>query len=63
MANKLIDTQMMINKIISSVDHNYRLKRLDTQLNEPTKQNSIKVPKVVMPTNKKMSGTNNFKLA
>ena len=29
------------------------LKRLDTQLNEPINQNSIKVPKVVKPTNKK----------
>ncbi len=28
--------------------------RLDTQLNEPTKQNSIKVPKVNKPTNKIM---------
>ena len=26
---------------------------LDTQLNEPTNQNTIKVPKVVKPTNKK----------
>ena len=30
-----------------------RLKRLDTQLNEPTNQNSLKIPKVVNPTNKK----------
>ena len=27
--------------------------RLDTHLNEPTNQNSLKVPKVVKPTNKK----------
>ena len=27
---------------------------LDTQLNEPTNQNTLKVPKVVKPTNKKM---------
>ena len=26
----------------------------DTQLNKPTNQNSIKVPKVLEPTNKKM---------
>ena len=26
---------------------------LDTQLNEPTNHNSVKVPKVVKPTNKK----------
>ena len=32
---------------------NYWLKRLDTQLSESTKQNSLKVPKVVKPTNEK----------
>ena len=30
-----------------SVDCNYWLNREDTQLNEPTNQNSIKVPKVL----------------
>ena len=30
-----------------------KLKRLDTKRNEPTSQNSIKVPKVVNSTNKK----------
>ena len=47
---------MMIhkNKIPSFVDYNYWLKHLDTQLNESTNQNSLKVPKVVKPTNKKM---------
>ena len=44
---------MMIHKIPSSVDYNYSLKRLDTQLNESTNQNSLKVPKVVKQTNKK----------
>ena len=34
---------MMINKIAPSVDYNYWMKRLDTQLNETTKQNLIKV--------------------
>ena len=29
------------------------LKQLDTQLNEPINQNSIKAPKVVKPKNKK----------
>ena len=29
------------------------MKRLDTELNEPTNQNSIKDPKVVKPMNKK----------
>ena len=44
---------MLINKIIPSVDYNQWLERLDTQLNEPTNQNSKKFPKVVKPTNKK----------
>ena len=35
---------MMIHKIIPSVDYNYWLKRLNTQLSEPTNQNSIKSP-------------------
>ena len=33
---------MMIYKITPSVDYNKGLKRLDTQLNEPTNQNLIK---------------------
>ena len=44
---------MMIHKITSYVDYNYWLKPLDTQLNESTNYNSIKVPKVVKPTIKK----------
>ena len=44
---------MLINKITPSVDYNKGLKRLDTQPNEPTNQNWIKVSKVVKPTNKK----------
>ena len=36
-----------------SVDYNQWLKRLETELNETTNQNSIKLPKVVEPTNKK----------
>ena len=43
----------MIHKINPAVDYNKWLRRLDTQLNEPNNQNSIKVPKVVKPTNKK----------
>ena len=42
---------MMIHKNTPSVDYNLLLKSLDTQINEPTNQNSI-VPKVVKPTNK-----------
>ena len=38
---------MMKHKITTSVDHNKWLKRLNTQLYEPTNQNSKKVPKVV----------------
>ena len=30
---------------------------MNTQLNESTYQNTVKVPKVVKPTNKKTSGT------
>ncbi len=45
--------QMIKNKITSSIYYNYRLKRMDTKLNYPTNQNSIKVPKVVEPTNKR----------
>ena len=56
MADKLmqIPSPMNTHKIASSVDYNLCLKRLDTQLNGPTNQNSIKVPKVVKQTNKKM---------
>ncbi len=43
----------MIHKITPSVDYNQQSKRLDTQLDKPTNQNSVKVPKVVMPKNKK----------
>ena len=35
------------------VDYIYWLKRLDNQINKPTNQNLIKVPKSVKPTNKK----------
>ena len=44
----------MIHKIIPSVENNYLLKRLDTQPNEQTNQNSLKGFKVYEPTNKKM---------
>ncbi len=44
---------MMIHKITLSVDKNWWLKSFDTQLNEPTNQKSIIVPKVVKTTNKK----------
>ena len=44
---------MMIHKIATSVDRNYWWKRLDTQLNDPNNQNSLKVLKVVKPMNKK----------
>ena len=40
-------------KITTSVDYNKLLKCLNTQLNEPTNKNSIKVPKVIKPTNNK----------
>ena len=42
-------------KITPSIDYNYLLKSFDTQPLKPTNQNSIKVPKVDKPTNKKTS--------
>ena len=44
---------MMIHKINPSLVCNKWLKRLDIQLNEPTNQNSLKVPKVANSINKK----------
>ena len=44
---------MMKHKITPSVDKNLWLKRLNAQLNKPTNQNSVKVPKVIKLTNKK----------
>ena len=41
---------MMIHKIHSSVDYNYWLKRLDTQLNKSSNRNALKL---VKPKNKK----------
>ena len=50
----LCTSPMIIRKITPSVDYNQWLNRLDTKLNEPTNQNSLKVPEVVDPTNKKV---------
>ena len=50
---KIMYIPMMIHKITPTVDYNLWLKRLDTQLNEPSNQNSINVPKFVKPMNKK----------
>ena len=44
---------MLIHKITPSVYYNEWLKRLNIQLNKQTNQNSLKVPKVFIPTNKK----------
>ncbi len=44
---------MMIHKIAHFIDYKYWLKRLDSQLNEPTNQNSLKVIKVGKTTNMK----------
>ena len=46
---------MMIHKNNPFVDYNWWLKRLNTQYNEPTNQNSTKISKVVKPTNKKQN--------
>ena len=51
---------MMIHKI-RFVDNNKWLKRLDTQLNELINLNSIEVPKVDKPTNKKDFGNQSNK--
>ena len=51
MADELFTFPMMILKSNISVDYNYWLKHLDALINEPTKQNSVKVSKVVMLTN------------
>ena len=53
MAEKLMYIPMMFHKIAPSVDYCKWLKRLGTQLNEPTNQSSLKMPKFVKPTNKK----------
>ena len=44
---------MIKHKITPSVDYDLWLKRLHTQLNEPTHKNSIKVLKDVKQTNEK----------
>ena len=43
----------MIHKITQTVNYNWWLKRLDTELNEPTNQNLLEVHKVGEQTNKK----------
>ena len=53
MANILMYIKMIIQLITPSVEYNYWLKRLNTQNKERTSQNSVNVPKVVKPTNKK----------
>ena len=45
MIDKLMYIPNDIHKIIPSVDYNLWLKRLNTELNKPTNQNSIKLPK------------------
>ena len=47
MADKLIYIPNNDAQNYPSIDYNYLLKCLDNELNEPTNQNSIKVPKVV----------------
>ena len=42
-----------MHKIIPSLDYNYWLKRFDTQLNEPTNQNSIKAPMLLSKRKRK----------
>ena len=47
MADNWYISPILIHKITLFVYYNYYLKRLDAKLNEPTNQNSTKVPKVV----------------
>ena len=53
MADKLIYIPIYDTQNYPSIYYYYWLKRLDFQLNEPKNKNSIKVQKVVKPTNKK----------
>ena len=53
MADKLLYIHNDDTQITPSIDYNLFLKRLYTQLNEPTNENLTKVPIVVKPTNKK----------
>ena len=54
MADKLMYTPpMMTHKITPCVNKYKWLKRLNTQLIKLTNQNSVKVPKVIKPMNKK----------
>ena len=45
---------MILHKITPSVEYHLWLKRLDTQLNKPTNQNTLKGPKIDKQTIKKM---------
>ena len=53
MADKLMYIHNNNTQNFFRVDNNQWLKRMNVQLNEPTNQNLIKVPKVVKTTNKK----------
>ena len=54
MSDKLMyKIDKIMHKIIFSLDYKQWLKCLDTQLNKPTNQNSIKVPRVVKSIDKK----------
>ena len=53
MADKFSTFPIMVHTFTTFVDYNKLLKCLDTQLNVPTNQNSVKVPKVVQPMNNK----------
>ena len=57
MANKLIYIPNDNTQNYPLCSDNQWLKRLDSQLHELTNKNSIEVPKVVKPTNKKTLGT------
>ena len=51
MADKLMYIPNVKTQI--SIDYNQWLKGLETQLNKPINQNSLRVPKVIKATNRK----------
>ena len=53
MSDKLMYIRNNYEQITPSVDYNCWLKRWDTQLDETTNQNSLKVPKVFKLTTQK----------
>ena len=47
MENNLSTSPQIVNKITAFIDYNQWLKRLETQLDEPTNQNSLKLQRLI----------------